>query len=87
LAAPDREERLLGDVFGELRIADDAVREGIRGPGMSLVKELEGFKLTAADQGHQLFVGQATDRSLAPDHHSNLRADRANGSIRSRGGQ
>ena len=57
-AAPQRQERLLDDVLGGRAAAAHAVGERERGAGVPLVDDLEGRRLAAADELHEVLVGE-----------------------------
>ena len=67
-AAPDRDERLLGDFLGGGAVADDPVGERVGGAAVAVVEDLERLGVLAADEGHQLLVGQSL-RLLSPYRH------------------
>ena len=49
-----------------VRLADDPIRQRVGGPGMTVVEDLEGERVLARDQGHQVLVGEALE--LVPGH-------------------
>ena len=56
--APEREEGLLHDVLGDAARARDPVGEREGDLGVALVEHLEGGRLAAADELHQILVGK-----------------------------
>ena len=67
-AAPDRDEGLLGHFLGGGAVADDPVGERVGGAAVAVVEDLERLGVLAADEGHQLLVGQSL-RLLSPYRH------------------
>src|SRR5207253_10476895 len=60
-AAPDREERLLGDVLGDHAVADHAVGEREGRTAVPVVDRLERARVSSRDELHELLVGQPRD--------------------------
>ena len=73
-AAPDREERLLGDVLGGDPVAHHPVRERERGTAVAVVEHLERPRVALLDQGHDLLVGEVLDVVGSGHHVPSIRA-------------
>src|SRR5205085_2145695 len=85
--APEREERLLHDVLGRRARTDHAVREREGDARMAVVEDLERARLAAADELHELLVGERGQRGgwrAAKRHLGILNARRARADQRTR---